>query len=107
MLDIWIGSVNLAPILLLFTFAILLPVQLLLCNKAKSILVRLLPIIILSLLAVAALVASSFCLGWDGLFYIQCAINLAVMVVVCGISWGVWAIVQNAKKKRNLGNLTE
>lgn len=107
MLDIWIGSINLAPILLIFTFAVILPIQLVLCHKAKSILVRFIPIILLSLLTTAALIASSLCLGWDKLFYIVCAINLAVMVVVCGIGWGVWAIIGNIKKKRNLNKPTE
>ncbi len=107
MLDIWIGSINLGPILLVFTFAVILPIQLVLCQKAKSILVRLIPIMLLTSLAVAALVASSFCLGWDGLLYVGCAINLAVMVIVCGIGWGVWSIIRSVKKKRNLKKPTE
>ena len=58
MFDVWIGDVNLAPFLWIFTLVVVLPIQLALCFKVKSKVVRLLPVIILSILTLCAAIAS-------------------------------------------------
>lgn len=101
MYDMWIGNVNLAPILLLFTFVVVLPVQFVLCIRFKSKILRLLPVIILSIMTMSAIVAAAVCTGWDVVFFIVSAIYLAIMLFVCGLVWGIWGILCFVKKKKS------
>ena len=98
MYDMWIGDINIAPFLLLFTLIGVLPVQAILCFKVKSKSVRLLPVIILSVLTTAAVIAAAIGTGWDVIFYIVSAIYLGIMLAVCGVVWGIWAIIKVIKK---------
>ena len=99
MYDFWIGDINIAPILLIITFIVIFPVQLALCFKGKSKSTRLLPVIILAVLTVAAIIASAVCTGYEIIFFIVSAIYLAIMLFVCGVAWGIWAILRFIKKK--------
>lgn len=94
MLDIWIGDINIAPILWIFTFFVIFPIQLTFCFKVKSKIVRLLPVIILSILTAAAIIAAFAGTGWDVIFYLVSAVYLAIMLFVCGIAWGIWFIIK-------------
>lgn len=98
MLDIWIGDINIAPFICIFTLIVVFPIQLALCFKVKSKIIRLLPVIILSVLTVAAAIATMVGIDWDALFYLICTIYLAIMLFVCGIGWGIWAIVRKRNK---------
>ena len=94
MFDIWIGDINIAPFIWLFTLIVVLPIQLVLCFKVKSKLIRLLPVIIFSVLSATAAIATATRTDWDAIFYLICAVYLAIMLLVCGIGWGSWAIVR-------------
>jgi len=98
MLDVWIDDINIAPFIWIFTLTVVLPVQLVLCFKVKSKVVRLLPVIILSILAVAAAIATATSIDWDTLFYLICAVYLVIMLFVCGAGWGVG---QSLEKRTN------
>lgn len=98
MLDVWIGDINIAPFIWSFTLIVVLPVQLALCFKVKSKLVRLLPVIILSTLTLIAAIAAATSIDWDAIFYLVSAVYLTIMLLVCGIGWGIWAIVRKKNK---------
>lgn len=94
MFDIWIGDINIAPFIWLFTLIVVLPIQLVLCFRVKSKLIRLLPVIIFSVLSATAAVATATRTDWDAIFYLICAVYLTIMLIVCGIGWGIWAIIR-------------
>ena len=98
MFDIWIGDSNLTQLVMIVTAVIILPIQLLLCFKVKSLIIRFIPIIALFILAVAAIIAYKDAVGWDGLGLVLVAIYEAFMLLMCGIGWGVWALVNVVKK---------
>lgn len=98
MFDIYWGDIELTTLTLIISVVILLPIQLLLCFKVKSRTIRLLPVIILSIFAVAFIVLTLSTPGWDGLGYIFLAIFAGFMIFMCGIGWGIWAIVNRRKK---------
>ena len=100
MFDIWIGDMNIAPFLWIFTLIVVFPIQLALCFKVKSKFVRLLPVIILSILTLIAAVASATSIDWSALFYLIFAVYLGIMLSVCGIGWGIWAITVFVKKRK-------
>lgn len=100
MLDVWIGDINIAPFIWIFTLIVVFPIQLALCFKVKSKIVRLLPVIILSILTLIAAVASATSIDWSALFYLIFAAYFGIMLVTCGIGWGIWAITVFAKKRK-------
>ena len=98
MLDIWIDDINIAPFIWIFILIVVLPIQLALCFRGKSKIVRLLPVIILSVLTVVSAIAATAGTDWDAVFCLVFAVYVAIMLFVCGIGWGIWAIVR--KKNR-------
>jgi len=98
--DLWIGDVNVAPFIWIFILTAVLPVQLVLCFKVKSKIVRLLPAMIFAVLAAASAIAVAVKTDWSALFYLICAVYLAIMLFVCGIGWGIWAIVRKRTSTR-------
>ena len=97
MFDIWIGDVEITTLVLIFSVAVLLPIQLLLCFKVRSKAARLLPI---SVLFISAVVSAAV-MGWKNLGYVFLAIFIGFMSLICVIGWGIWAVVKLAKKKSN------
>lgn len=97
MFDIWIGEINVSVLVLLISAAVVLPVQLLLCSKVKSIVVRCLPAGLFALLAILAWILYGSSYGWDALIYVYGAIYAAYLLLVCGIGWGIWALVHRKK----------
>ena len=101
MFDIWLGDIELTTLTIMVSIVILLPVQLLLCFKVKSLVIRFIPIIILSVLLALFIVLWLSTPGWDGLFYAFLAIFVGFMMFVCGSGCAIWAVVHRLKKKRS------
>ena len=101
MFDVWMGDIELTTFVLIFSIVVLLPVQLLLCFKVKSKAIRLLPVILFTILTLCFIVMSIAVTGWDGLGYIFLAIFTGFMLLMCGIGWGIWAIIKRRSKKSN------
>lgn len=101
MFDMWFGDIELTRLTIIASVVILLPVQLLLCFKVKNLAIRLTPVIILSILMALFIVRWLSAVGWDGLFYAFFAVFVGLMILMCGIGWGIWAVVHGLKKKRS------
>lgn len=99
MFDIWMGDIELTTAVLIFSIIVLLPVQLLLCFKVKSKIIRLLPIILLSIPTLIFIIMATT-LGLDGLVCIFLAIFTGFMMLICGVAWGIWAIIKHKQKKK-------
>ena len=101
MLDIWYGDIPFANCVIIFSLIVILPIQILICFKAKSIFVRFIPIIVLTAAVLIWIILSLAVAGWEGSLYLFVAIYLLFMIFVCGIGWGVWALIKykGAKKK--------
>ncbi len=99
MFDIWIGDIELTTFVLIFSIVELLPIQLLLCFKIKSKVIRLLPVAVISIPAICFLAMAIAIPGWDSLGYLFLAIFAGIMLLTCGIGWGIWGIANFAKRK--------
>ena len=99
MFDIWQGDMGYTALILIASVVIVLPVQLFLCFKVRNLVIRLLPVIILSVLIgiFAIMVFSAHDLRVVG--YILLAVYAGIMIFFCGIGWGIWAITKKIKKK--------
>ncbi len=76
-----------------------MPFQLWLCAKVKSRLLRLLPLLVLSLLTVGFLLAAIFINGWDKLGYFLLAIFAGCLTLTVLLTWLGW-IFFRARKER-------
>lgn len=101
MFDMWLGDIELTRLTIIASVVILLPVQLLLCFKAKNLAIRLTPVIILSISMALFIVRWLSTAGWEGLFYAFFAFFSGLMILMCGIGWGIWAVIHGLKKKRS------
>lgn len=100
MFDVWMGDIEVTTLVLHLSIAVFLPIQLLLCFKVKRKMLRLLPVIILSVLTAFFLIMAATATGWDGLGYIFLAIFTGLMLLACGIGWGIRGISRLVKRMR-------
>ena len=100
MFDLWIGNIELTTPVLIFSIIVLLPIQLLLCFKVKNKAIRLLPIILLSIPTLIFVIMTTTTQGWDSLGYVFLAIFTGFMMLICGLAWGIWAIIKHKQKKK-------
>lgn len=76
-----------------------LVLQLFLCFKVRGLFIKLLPIFLLILATVAFSICSAVINGWDGLGYLFLAIFSFGLLIVCGIGWGIWAIIRKSRNR--------
>ena len=100
MFDVWIDDIKLIKAVLVLSVAVLLLIQLSLCFKAKNKVIRLLPVILLSLVTIFFVAMASTSTDWENLAYIFPGIFIGFMWIVCGIAWGIWVIIKLIKKKK-------
>lgn len=101
---VWIDDISLSVLVCIISFVVILPIQLLLCFKAKSRRVRFIPITLFCVLAVVFICMALSSTGWDNIGYIFFAIYAVLMILACGIGGGIWAII-NIMKKKNTKSL--
>lgn len=100
MFDIGIGEVDLTTLIALAAFFVVLPLQFLLCFKAKNLLVRRLPSIILAVATISFFAMMSVSRDWDAVGYAIFAVFSGSLLIITGIVWGIWSIVSVVQKKR-------
>lgn len=100
MFDIWYGDIPVTNIVIVFSLIVIFPTQIWICFKAKSIFTRFIPMIILSAAALMWIVLSFAVTGWDGLLYLFFVIYMLFMIFVCGLGWGVWALIKYKGTKK-------
>ena len=100
MFDVWIGDIELIKAVLVLSVGVLLLIQLLLCFKVKNKIIRLLPVILLSIVTIFFVAMASTATGWENLGYIFPAIFIGFMWIACCMAWGIWAIIKHVKRKR-------
>ena len=88
---------------LIFAFAIFLPIQLLLCFKVKSFVIRLIPIFLSFAFILFFLILGSIVKENIWLYYCYSAIS-GFMVFICFIGWPIWAAVDDIKTNRSNNN---
>lgn len=76
-------------------------VQLGLCFKVKSLLIRLVPAVLLFVAAtVFIILAYVYYESWDGLGALLLGLCLAVLLLICALAWGSWAVLKKVMAKR-------
>ena len=91
MFDVWIGDVELTTLFLALCLSLILPGQLLLCLRVRSLALRLLPLCLFAALAESAQAR----LGLSVL-----AIFAALMALASALGWGLWVLTGRKKWRR-------
>ena len=78
----------------LLVSVLLIVLQLLLCFRVKNLWLRLLPCFLGTVISVALVILSFFLEDWDRFGLLFLALCSAVLLCMCGLAWGIWAIVK-------------
>ena len=74
------------------TAAVVLIIQLVLCVKTHKLWLRILPACLCAAASAVFFLVSFFSDGWDAIGFLFLTIFFAVLLLVCGIGWGICAI---------------
>lgn len=100
MFDVWIGDVELTTLFLALCLSLILPGQLLLCLRVRSLALRLLPLCLFAALA-AGLAASALAESAQARLGLSVlAIFAALMALACALGWGLWVLTGRKKWRR-------
>lgn len=99
--DIWIGEIELTALVAFSSFFVVLPLQLLLCFKVKSLFLRLLPSLILAAITAIFFIMMRITTNWDAIGCAVLGVCTGIFLIFSGLSWGVFALFKCIKKMQN------
>lgn len=73
--------------------------QLVLCSKAKRLLVKLLPPLLPALAAAVFYTMMITATDWSAMVYLICAVFCGAMLLAAALAWGVWKLLSLSQKK--------
>ena len=79
-------------IFVLVMAVMVLILQLLLCYRAKKLLMKLTPLIFLAVSTIVNAIMSARVGGWDGIGYLFFVLLSFGLMIDCGLGWLIWAI---------------
>lgn len=107
MVDLWVRDTWIAALITISAVFLVLPIQLVLCFKAKKRLIKLLPMAVFAVATIVFYIMMLTAKEWSALVYVILAVFFGVLLLFSGIAWGIWAVVRLVKKKnRNISNQT-
>ena len=99
MVDLWARDTVIMLLITLPAVLIVLPVQLLLCFKAKRRWGKLLPTILFAVLTPVFYAVALMVHDWSAFVYLILAVLSGVLLLFSGLAWGIWGIVKLVRKK--------
>ena len=100
MFDLWVRDTEITVLIAASAILIVLPLQLILCFRAKKLLFKLIPPVLLAVAAFAFWVMMLTAKDWSALVYLIFAVFSVVLLIFSGIGWGIWGISRFVKRKR-------
>ena len=98
MMDIHAGSLNLGEVILFLIIPLAFVVQLLLCFRVKSLIIRIIPAAIFAIITAALFIGLLFAQGWDAIGYLILGIWSALILGACLLPWAIYLIYKIIKK---------
>ncbi|MBE6037583.1 MAG: hypothetical protein E7218_00030 [Anaerofustis stercorihominis] len=99
MFDIWLDELNFTYLIIAVSVFVIFPVQLIICKKAKSIKVKLIPSAVFAVSGIFCVIMAEVVTGWDVLGYLIFAIYFAFLTAVCIVGMLVYWIYAKLKKQ--------
>lgn len=100
MVDLWVRDTWIAALITVSAVFVVLPIQLVLCFKAKKRLIKLLPTAVFAVAMIAFYIMMITAKDWSAFVYVILAVFFGVLLMFSGIAWGIWAIARLVKKKK-------
>ena len=101
MFDLWVRDTEITVLIAASAVLIVLPLQLALCFRAKKLLFKLIPPVLLAVATFTFLVLMITAKDWSALVYLIFAVFSVALLIFSGIGWGIWGISRLVKRKRN------
>lgn len=102
MFDLWVRDTEITALITATAVLAVLPIQLILCFRAKKRFIKLLPAVVFGVMALVFYVIAITSRDWSALIYVIIAIFSGVLLLFSGIAWGIWAITRLFRKKRSV-----
>ena len=87
-------------LLVLLVSVLLIALQLVLCFRVKNVWLRLSPCLLWTTVSVILVILSFFLDDWDRFGFLFLALCSAILLCMCGIAWGIWAVVKRILRKK-------
>ena len=100
MADLFARDTGIVLLIAAFAILIALPIQLVVCFKAKKIFVRYLPTTALAVLVITFYIMAITAKTWVAFVYLIIAVFSGVSLVFSGIAVGIWAIIKLVEKQK-------
>ena len=100
MVDLWVRDTWIAALITVSAVFVVLPIQLILCFKAKKRLIKLLPTAVFAVATIAFYIMMITAKDWSAFEYVILAVFSVVLLMFSGIAWGIWAVLRLVKKKK-------
>ena len=101
MFDLWVRDTEITVLIAASAILIVFPLQLVLCFRAKKLLFKLLPTVLLAVAALAFWVLMLTARDWSALIYLIFTVFSVALLIFSGIGWSIWGISRFVKRKRN------
>lgn len=101
MFDLFARDTEIVILIAAAAVLIILPIQLLLCFRAKRFFIKLIPTVLIAVAAIAFYVMAITAKDWGGFVYIILAVSAGVLLIFSGIAWGIWAIAKLVNKRKH------
>ena len=100
MVDLWVRDTWIAVLITVSAVFVVLPIQLVLCFKAKKRLIKLLPTAVFAVAMIVFYIMMLTAKDWSALVYVILAVFFGVLFLFSGIAWGIWAVLRLVNKKK-------
>ena len=102
MFDLWSRDTEIMLLLAVSAICIVMPIQLVLCFRAKRFLIKLLPAILLTVATVTFYAMILVTTDWSAFAYGILAIFSEVLLFFSAIAWGIWGIAKLIHKRKTI-----
>ena len=98
MFDMWARDTEITTVIFACAVFVVFPLQLLLCFKAKKLLIKLLPTVIPGAATLVFFIMMTTSRDWSALLYVILAAFSGVLLFFSAIAWGIYAIARLVAK---------
>ena len=95
--DVLMADIDITTLIAASSVLVVLSIQLLLCFKTKRLLLRLLPLFVLTASTVFLFIMMRITTDWGAIGYAILFVFSGVLLAFSGMAWGIWAIIKLIK----------
>ena len=83
-----------------FSLLVVVPLQVLICEKVKRKILKLLPLILLTVLTLGLFARTAMGGGWEAVGCLLLGLSTSAMILGCIAGWVIWAVWDSQRGRR-------